>query len=125
MNPGFLRGEVGVDMTLGKLIIYHRTGQRARYEPAAQGCDWGAYLGLLATDPKQPGPREGRSIAEEHPEGSRVLVQVSSCLKFPEEGASEIKHCKELTRPWLQSSRQCLLDHPGLVKDSGLVHNSP
>lgn len=125
MNPGFLRGEVGVDMTLGKLIIYHRTGQRACYEPAAQGCDWGACLGLLATDPKQPGPREGRSIAEEHPEGSRVLVQVSSCLKFPEEGASEIKHCKELTRPWLQSSRQCLLDHPSLVKDSGLVHNSP
>ena len=34
-------------------------------------------------------------------------------------------HCKELTRPWLQSLRQCLLDHPSLVKDSGLVHNSP
>lgn len=125
MSPGFLRGEVGVDMTLGKLIIYPRAGQRARCEPAAQGCDWVAYLGLLATDPKRPGPRERRSTAEEHPEGSRALVQVSSCLKLPEEGASEIKHCKELTRPWLQSSRQCLLYHPGLVKDSGLVHKSP
>ena len=102
-------------MTLGKLIIYPRAGQRARCEPAAQGCDWVAYLGLLATDPKRPGPRERRSPTD----------QVSSCLKLPEEGASEIKHCKELTRPWLQSSRQCLLDHPGLVKDSGLVHKSP
>ena len=55
MNPGFLGGEVGVDMALGNLI-YHRAGQRAHYEPAAQGCDWGAaYLGLLATDAKQPG----------------------------------------------------------------------
>lgn len=38
MNPGFLGGEVGVDMALGNLI-YHRAGQRAHYEPAAQGCD--------------------------------------------------------------------------------------
>lgn len=87
MNPGFLGGEVGVDMALGKPIIYHRAGQRARYEAAAQGCDWVAsYLGLLATDTKQPGPREGRSSTEDNPEGSWVLVQVSSCLKFPEEG---------------------------------------
>ena len=110
MNPGFLGGEVGVDMALGNLI-YHRAGQ---------SLSWVTGYRCQAA-----GPREGRSTTDEHPEGSWVLVQVSSCLKVPEEGVSEIMHCKELTRPWLQSLRQCLLDHPSLVKDSGLVHNSP